>query len=176
MAKSNVLYLSYDGLTDPLGQSQVLPYIIGLSKNGYEFTVVSFEKPQPFAALGNETKIICGENNINWMPLRYHKRPPVLSTLYDIWRLWQRVKTIHRLKKFEIIHCRSYVTSLVGLHAKRKLQVKFIFDMRGFWADERVEGGLWSLKNPLYKRVYDFFKKKRKAVVERGRPRGFTYA
>ena len=41
----NVLYLSYDGMTDPLGQSQVLPYIIGLSKKGYKFHLVSFEKP-----------------------------------------------------------------------------------------------------------------------------------
>jgi len=24
-----VLYLSYDGLTDPLGQSQILPYVKG---------------------------------------------------------------------------------------------------------------------------------------------------
>ena len=29
MKKKQVLYLSYDGMTDPLGQSQVLPYIIG---------------------------------------------------------------------------------------------------------------------------------------------------
>jgi hypothetical protein len=39
-----VLYLTYDGLTDPLGQSQVLPYIVGLSKKDIDFTVISFEK------------------------------------------------------------------------------------------------------------------------------------
>ena len=40
----HVLYLSYDGMTDPLGQSQVLPYIIGLSQEGFQFTLISFEK------------------------------------------------------------------------------------------------------------------------------------
>lgn len=30
--EKQALYLSYDGMTDPLGQSQVLPYIIGLQK------------------------------------------------------------------------------------------------------------------------------------------------
>ena len=28
-----ILYLTYDGITDPLGQSQILPYLFGLSKN-----------------------------------------------------------------------------------------------------------------------------------------------
>ncbi len=32
--------------------------------------------------------------------------------------------------------------------------------MRGFWADERVDGGMWNLKNPVYKYIYRFFKKK----------------
>ncbi len=32
--------------------------------------------------------------------------------------------------------------------------------MRGFWADERVEGGLWSLNNILFRKVYQYFKRK----------------
>ena len=46
MELHRVLYVSYDGMTDPLGQSQVLPYILGLNKKGYQFTLVSFEKPE----------------------------------------------------------------------------------------------------------------------------------
>ena len=44
----NVLYISYDGMTDPLGQSQVLPYISGLNKHGITFHLISFEKPARF--------------------------------------------------------------------------------------------------------------------------------
>ena len=50
-----ILYITYDGLTDPLGQSQVLPYIVALSAAGYKFTIVSFEKKQ---RLAKEKKII----------------------------------------------------------------------------------------------------------------------
>jgi len=32
--------------------------------------------------------------------------------------------------------------------------------MRGFWADERIDGNIWDLKNPVYKFIYKFFKKK----------------
>ena len=31
MKEKKVVFLSYDGITDPLGQSQVLPYLLGLS-------------------------------------------------------------------------------------------------------------------------------------------------
>ena len=43
-----VLYITYDGLTDPLGQSQILPYLKGLAKHGYQFTILSFEKKDRF--------------------------------------------------------------------------------------------------------------------------------
>ena len=39
-----VLYITYDGLADPLGQSQILPYIKGLSSKELQFTILSFEK------------------------------------------------------------------------------------------------------------------------------------
>lgn len=160
MRAISVVYLSYDGLTDPLGQSQILPYVIGLSKVGYLFTIISFEKPEAFNRNREIIEKICSEHGIQWLPLKYHKRPPVVSTLYDIWTLWRVLKRQYLQGNADIIHCRSYITSLVGLRAKRKWNVKFIFDMRGFWADERVEGALWNLDRPLYKLIYRFFKKK----------------
>jgi len=157
---NRVLYLTYDGLTDPLGQSQILPYIIGLSGKEYSFSIISFEKPERFEKAKKEIEQVCIQHNIHWLPLAYHKNPPVLSTLFDVWTLWKKVKQEFRKNPFQIIHCRSYITSLIGVQPKKKWQVKFIFDMRGFWADERVEGGLWNLANPLFKVIYNFFKKK----------------
>ena len=40
----HVLYLLYDGLTENIPQSQVIPYLVELSKKGYRFTILSFEK------------------------------------------------------------------------------------------------------------------------------------
>jgi glycosyltransferase involved in cell wall biosynthesis len=162
----HVLYLSYDGLTDPLGQSQILPYIIGLSGKGYSFTVISFEKPDAFIKNFEIIQAQCKSSRIKWIPLKYHKQPPILSTLFDIYQLWRQCKKVYADNPFQIIHCRSYITSLVGLRAKRKWNMKFIFDMRGFWADERVEGGLWNLRNPVFKMIYNFFKRKEKQFLQ----------
>lgn len=162
-----VLYLSYDGLTDPLGQSQVLPYITGIAaQSAFTFTIISFEKKEAF---DRERKVIEGiiqPYPIEWIPLRYHKNPPVLSTILDVFRLWSMVKKIVSKEEISLIHCRSYITSLVGLPMKRKFKIPFLFDMRGFWADERIEGGIWSLNNPIHYRIYRYFKRKEKEFLQ----------
>src|SRR5882724_194868 len=164
--KISVIYLTYDGLSDPLGQSQIMPYIEGLSKLNFQFTIISFEKANRLEKSKKEIEHWSNQYNIKWIPLQYHKQPPILSTIFDLWILWRTFKRIYKEEKFTIVHCRSYLTSLIGLKAKRKYDIKFIFDMRGFWADERVEGNLWNLNNPIYRRVYFYFKKKEREFLE----------
>jgi glycosyltransferase involved in cell wall biosynthesis len=163
---AHILYLSYDGLTDPLGQSQILPYLTALTGYGHRISIISFEKNDRFNAGRHVIEDICKKNNIAWYPLGYTKNPPVLSTLLDLRRLRKKISSLQKQSHFSVVHCRSYITALAGLWMKKKWSVKFIFDMRGFWADERVEGGLWNLKNPLYHFIYRYFKKKEKQFLE----------
>lgn len=156
-----VLYLTYDGLTDPLGQSQILPYLTGLVAEGFSITIISFEKPENRNAK-KSIELQLSEHQFQWHPLSYTKRPPVLSTLWDIYRLRKLVTKLHKNSPFDLVHCRSYITALVGLHLKRKKGIPFLFDMRGFWADERVDGNIWAFSNPLFRSIYRFFKKKEK--------------
>lgn len=164
--QKHIAYLTYDGLTDSLGQSQIIPYIIGLSNNGYRITIVSAEKPEQYKKKQAHIKTLLSSNNIKWAPLKYTKKPPVVSTLIDIYKFKKRLKQLYRNDKYQIIHCRSYITSIVGLHLKKQLDVKFIFDMRGFWADERLDGNIWRLSNPIYKLVYQYFKRKERQFLE----------
>ncbi len=153
-----ILYLTYDGLTDPLGQSQILPYLVGLAAKGFSITIVSFEKQERFISGEGHVREICREAGISWLPLRYHRSPVVLSTLYDVWKLRRVAVRLVKAHGISVVHCRSYVTSLVGYYLKKRYRLKLIFDMRGFWADERVEGGLWSMDNPVFRMIYRFFK------------------
>ena len=157
---SRILYLSYDGMTDPLGQSQVLPYLSALAKRGYKITLISFEKEAKFRKGETLIRKICEAARISWQPLHYTAKPPVLSTLKDLYRLWKRVQTLQKNHPFQIVHCRSYLTGLIGLRLKNKYGTRFLFDMRGFWADERIEGGIWNPSNPVYAIIYRYFKSK----------------
>jgi glycosyltransferase involved in cell wall biosynthesis len=158
--KKNVLYISYDGMTDPLGQSQVIPYLVALSEKGFAFTIVSFEKKAKYEERKKLIQNLLDSAGIKWSPLSYTKWPPVISTLYDYARLKRRAAGLYQAVKFDLVHCRSYIPALAGLALKRKYNLPFIFDMRGFWADERVDGKLWNLKNPLFKTIYRFFKRR----------------
>ena len=92
--------------------------------------------------------------------MSYTKNPLVLSTIYDVYKLKKTASKICKSDAISIVHCRSYIAALAGLSVKEHFGARFIFDMRGFWADERVDGNLWNLKNPLYRIVYNFFKRK----------------
>lgn len=154
-----VLYLSYDGMTDPLGRSQVLPYLQGLAGRGHEITLISCEKPIRLAADEKAVQSICDRAGIDWHPIAYHKRPPILSSILDVRRMRQRAGKLQRSRSFDLVHCRSYMPAMVGLWLKRTFGVPFLFDMRGFWADERVERGIWRAGNPLFKAAFAYFKR-----------------
>lgn len=154
-------------MTDPLGQSQVLPYLIGLSQLGHQITLLSTEKKENFAKRAELIRQITTDHKIDWQYITYTKRPPIISTIWDIYRLKNKARKLHQKLDFQIVHCRSYISALVGLGLKKQFpNLKLIFDMRGFWADERVDGGLWDLKKMIYKRVYNYFKQKEKEFLQ----------
>jgi len=165
VAVKKVLYLSYDGMTDPLGQSQVLPYLCGLSESGFQFTILSFEKRQRYNKERKTIEKIATGAGIKWVPFFYTKNPPVVSKIYDRWKLKKMATSLHKKYQFDMIHCRSYVAAEMGLELKKRTGVKFLFDMRGFWADEKVDNGQWNLNNWFFKRVYAHYKKKEKEFL-----------
>jgi glycosyltransferase involved in cell wall biosynthesis len=132
----------------------------GLADAGISITIISYEKPDRFVQLKEKIQQQCVAHQIEWVPMMYHKRPPILSTVYDLYTLQKKLESLHRKDPFHIIHCRSYPTSIVGQWMKKNYKTKFVFDMRGYWADERVEGGLWNMRSPLYRFIYRYFKRK----------------
>jgi glycosyltransferase involved in cell wall biosynthesis len=147
-------------MTDPLGQSQVIPYLTGLAKRGHRITVLSCEKRHNFALLRERCETAFTDSGIEWLHVPYSKRPPVLSTYVDLARMRRLGNRLSAGHRFDIVHCRTILSMLVGHPLGRRMGAKLIFDMRGFWADERVEGSLWNLSNPIYRAIYEYFKRK----------------
>lgn len=162
-----ILFISYDGLTDPLGQSQIIPYLAGLTTYGYEFTIISCDKPDKYKKNKQYVERLITPYPISWVSIPYHKDPPVLSSIFDFYQLRKKAKQLHKVEKFDMVHTRPGVPTLVALWLKKKYGIKFLNDVRGFWADERVDGGMWNLKNPVFKKIYNFFKKHEYECIER---------
>ncbi len=147
-----VLYISYDGVMEPLGQSQVLPYLRKLAKD-HEVSLVSYEKPTDWADTSRRNAVVDDTRRagIRWKALTYHKRPTVLATTYDLAIGFLVCAYLLLRQRIQIVHARSYVPSVLALAFKTIFRKRFIFDMRGFWADERVDGGIWRPGSWLYK-------------------------
>lgn len=161
----NILYITFDGLSDPLGQSQILPYLIGISKTGFNITIISCEKndrlEQEKETILNKLKTL----PIKWEYIIYNANGDFISRLSYIKKVYNIAKKLHSTYNFSLVHCRSYLSSLIGLKFKKKYNIPFIFDMRGFWADERIDGGIWNKNNILHNLFYRYFKQKEKQFI-----------
>lgn len=146
-------------MTDPLGQSQVIPYLSNLTKYGYTFTILSCDKPGKYVANKEYVEKLIATFPIKWVSIPYHKNPPVLSALYDYFALKNAAKNLHSINHFDMVHTRPGLPTLVAIYLQKKIGIKFLNDIRGFWADERVDGGIWNLDNPIFKWIYIYFKK-----------------
>jgi len=149
----NTLYISYDGALDPLGYSQVVPYLLHLGQKGVRFTLLTFEKRQKLENKEsfNRLKKVLIDRGIKWEILKYHKSPTLPATILDISLGCIKGLFIVIRDKVEVIHARSFVGAVPALLLAKLFRLKFIFDMRGFWADERVDGLIWKQNGLLYR-------------------------
>jgi len=138
----------------------VLPYLKELSKNGFQFTILSFEKKDRYKNENSIVKNITDAAHIRWIPVWFTSKPPVLSKMLDRWKLKRAALKIFKQEKFDMVHCRSYVAAEAGLELKKKFKTKFLFDMRGFWPDEKKDGGSWNQANPFFRQLYKYYKRK----------------
>lgn len=154
------LYISYDGITDPLGRSQILPYLKKLTQEGVNIFLLSFEKDierkRDFESKDFRKEL--DSFNISWMPLRFH-RGIILFKIWDmILGIWFAVMAIYK-NRIRLIHSRGYPPAFIALCLKRIFPLRFIFDIRGLWIDERLDAGLL-LKGSIKYRLARWFERK----------------
>lgn len=160
-----VLFISLDGMTDPLGQSQVIPYLKGLSTKGHQIHILSAEKPNHFNALHDHIGKILSESNIIWHHVPFYENLGLLKKNKQYKTILKKAIELNNTFTYDIIHSRSYPASLIALQLKRKSGTPFLFDMRGLWADERIDGGIWNINKIKDHILYKYFKRKEKSLL-----------
>lgn len=138
-----VAYLSYDGALDPLGATQVVPYLEGLASRGVDFDLITFEKPELFRNSVRRSQIAdrLQASRIRWHPLRYRKSPRVPAKILDVLVGALSLRRLLRTTSFDAFHCRGEITPL--MFRLSRLKGPLLLDMRGFFSDERVDAESW---------------------------------
>jgi glycosyltransferase involved in cell wall biosynthesis len=154
IAVMRTLYLCYFGLREPLVQTQVLPYLRELVAGGIEVFLLTFESDKHTAWTVEEIekwRADLAADGIRWFSLPYHKRPSVPATTFDV--LAGTVKAIQLARRYDIdvLHARGHVPMLMAALAGKVINVRRIFDIRGFMPDEYVDAGVWPKDGWLYR-------------------------
>lgn len=148
------LYLTRTGLLEPLGQSQVLAYLRGLSQD-YRITLITREKAEDWADTEavKRLRAECAALGIDWRPRPFRSRPRVIAQAFDlismIYETWRATRGGH----VKLIHARSYIPAAVAWVVHRITKVPFIFDMRALWPEELITAGRLRRDSWLHRRI-----------------------
>jgi glycosyltransferase involved in cell wall biosynthesis len=137
-----VLYLCYLSLEDPLTHSQVVAYLRGLAERGHVVHLMTFEpglSPERSRQIAEELD----RSGISWHRRRYHKRPSLPATAFDVLTGGLAAARLVRRHRLDAIHARNHMPAAMALIAARFARFRLIFDLRGLMAEEYADAGNW---------------------------------
>jgi len=160
------VFVSYNGLLDPLGPSQVLPYVERIARDR-PMRVVSFEHRQWWAP--DRARAVAERlraRGIGWTALRYRQRPQLMAKALD---LWDGTRAVRRAISggAHVVHARGHMPMEIALRATKRHPV--LFDIRGLQGEEYIDAGIWGPRDLRYwllkRSEREFFRRAAGAVV-----------
>lgn len=139
---ATILYLTRNGLLEPLGQSQVFGYLKGLARD-HSITLITHEKLGDWTDGKEMAAAIaqCAEAGINWQPRPFRGGRRGISGAQDLVAFARAATNFVGNQKVELVHARSYLPAAIAWYVWRRTGVPFIFDMRALWPEELITAG-----------------------------------
>lgn len=128
-------YISHNSIGAALVRSQVLPYLRGLSADGVETDLITFERGGAFPE---------GEfPRSRWHGIEARRGSSLVAKAIDIATGALLLLTIVLRQRARVIHARSYVPAAIASIVAAITGRPYIFDMRGFLGEEYIDAGHW---------------------------------
>ncbi len=128
----SAVYIPYDGALDPLGASQIVPYVEGLAATGVTMTLITFEKRERWQRAGRREAMRrrLAQRGVTWRPVAYHKRPRLAVTLWDV-LIGSRVGALEsRRSTAAVVHSRGDVAMVMARWAIGAPRARLLYDVR----------------------------------------------
>lgn len=153
--KEKILYISYNGLLEPILDSQAIPYMRELNKYaGIEFVLLTFEKRGDLLQYRSQgirkRKEDLQKIGIKWIWVNYHKKPHLLTKPLDLFIGFIITLALLFVYKINCIHVRGAIAGIMGIIPAKIMHKKFLFDMRASLADEAIGTGLIKEASPKH--------------------------
>lgn len=140
-----LLYLTQDGLLEPLMHSQVVRVVERLAALGWRYRIVSLEKERDLSD-GSRVRRLrqrLDRSGIAWEYAPFDWGQSSRSAAQNLGFLTRRAIELAQRGRIRGIHARAYVPAVAALAAWNATRIPWIFDARGYWIDERLEEGRW---------------------------------
>lgn len=144
-----VLYLTFDGLMEPIGTSQVLRPVLRLADRGFSYSVISLEKAGDLSDLPRQRSIEAemASRGVRWVRARYQTggARAVAANIAAV-----RALAREEARSVDLIHARAHLAAGVAWSLSRVTRTPYLFDFRGYWVDDLREQGRWLTPPPAY--------------------------
>lgn len=145
MAAEEILYLTQDGLLEPLMHSQVVRVVERLATMGWRYRIVSLEKERDLADERSVRNLRArfARAGVHWEFAPFDWSQSSRAAANNLGFLTRRAVELARAGRLRGIHARAYVPAVAALAAWNATRLPWVFDARGYWIDERLEEGRW---------------------------------
>ena len=151
------LYISHVGMTEPLGQSQVLPYLRGLAAAGADIRLMSFERSSTTPETIAVQREVMRADGLRWHPLVRSPAHGLGVKVLESGAAVLRGLAAALVERPDIVHARSYLPAAAAdVIATLSPKSKLLFDCRGMLGDEYVDNGQWTEDRVEYKLLKRF--------------------
>lgn len=151
------LYISHIGMTEPLGQSQVLPYLRGVAASGVNIRILSFEKAGTTSEALEAQRERMTADGLRWDPLVRSAGHGLGVKLRESSVAILRGLRAALVERPHVVHARSYLPAAAAdVIATTSPGSKLLFDCRGMLGDEYIDNGQWTEQRVEYKMLKRF--------------------
>ena len=142
---AGVLYVTFDGVLQPLAFSQSVRVVAGLGSRGLKYHLLSIERPADLARpeLTRAVKDMLQPAGVGWTSIAAASMGTPRRVADVLARTMLRAIAIVRNERISLVHARGYHGAVLAGVLKRAFGVPYIFDARGYWIEERTGPGNW---------------------------------
>ena len=145
MAEHRALYVTTDGLLQPLGYSQIVRVVEALARRGFPYDILSLERDADVARPGAVEKLeaLLAAARVGWVRRPYDASGGARAAAQNAARLVFATSRLAATRRYSLTHARAFHGGVAARSAKLAAGVPFLYDARSYWIDERLEEGRW---------------------------------
>ncbi|HRG95897.1 MAG TPA: hypothetical protein PLR99_06605 [Polyangiaceae bacterium] len=135
---NRLLYVSFDGVLQPLAFSQVVRPVAALAQRGFGYHLLSLERTRDLADPARVRRVREALGGVPWTPIGVD-----LGSARRSGEAFSRMiaagLAIARREGTTLVHARGHQGAVVAVAAAKALGTRYLFDVRGCWIEERPD-------------------------------------